>query len=355
MSHRLNRLVICLMGILCFSGCHLDARRTSFYRYHAADDSFSELALLTNIYCARDTDVDQVESLWKRRSSIVLSPIWFLSAPAIERLGTESFRWTDLSSAQVNDAATIPGIDFYSIQIVPGEFYQNREGYLCYFHQVKVPGKALDAILMSVAPELSAEVAKMAAEQRKKSRRCTWNEFRTSLIDELEKQAGLDAEKRQSGNGSLPLDSESLDMLKQLSKENPIKLSRERDCFLLTIPLSTSDSKECLATLVAYRTRVAQLVQEGRLKDEGVTEFMEAISLKEIEGRGLEILVDFGKVEGAAHIRAKKELTEPPSKPDLGRYVATVKSIQQRGIPVRPSFSVDDLIETFLRESSGPK
>lgn len=86
-----------------------------------------------------------------------------------------------------------------------------------------------------------------------------------------------------------------------------------------------------------------------------MTEFLEALSLKEIEGMGQEVSVEFGKLERAAHVRAKKEFTEPPSKTDVGRYVATVKSIQQRGIPVRPSLSVHDLIAEFLQESSGPK
>ena len=43
-------------------------------------------------------------------------------------------------------------VDLDSIKVMPGEFYLNAHGNLGYFHQISVPGKAIDAFLKELAP-----------------------------------------------------------------------------------------------------------------------------------------------------------------------------------------------------------
>ena len=335
------------------SGCGAKGTHVDLMRYESTDDSFAILHSWTNINCQNKNDLKHVESLWQRRESIIVTPFTFLwSVPAVERMGNHKFRWIDLTTSS-NEPGVVSEVDFDAIQVIPGPFYLNRHDNLCHFQQAVIPGKTLDAILVAVTPLLADEIAKLAVDDLRKSSRTrpSWNEVRATALQQLDELAKVKTEAKKQippGDGS-PLDATSLDLLKNAKTANSIKLSRKRDLFSCVIPLSTADIRESIATFEMYRAKVALYVQEGKAVEMGLPEVIEAVSLRSIEGTSLEISINFTKLATAGIIAGKGKLHDQPES-ERKAYKSTVKSIQQRGVPVISAFPIEEIIAKYITE-----
>ncbi len=340
------------LSILVCAGCGVRGTHTDFIRYEAKEDSFVHLHSWTNIYCAKASDLDHVQSIWKRKDAILILPVRFLSVPAIERNGGRSYRWIDLESSSLDPAKIDVAVDFDSIRIVPGEFYRDLHGRLGYYHTEVIPGETMDAIAVA---SLSALAGAIVEDQPTKSwtakkRKATWDEFRESTARTLDMMAGVpDPADSKNSDGALPFDLTSLKMLQTASTERSIKVTRVRDQFVIVVPLSSEDSQEAVTTFDKYRAKLAQLVKDGRPMGE-LLAGAEAISMKAVEGTGLEMTIQFSELAKAWNRTAKGTLSEPlkMKEGDNLKYKETVKSIEQRGIPVSPGKSTSDVLADFF-------
>ncbi|MDB5347212.1 MAG: hypothetical protein JWP89_5589 [Schlesneria sp.] len=339
------------LPILVCAGCGVRGTHTDFVRYEAKEDSFVHLHSWTNIHCAKPSDLDHVQLIWKRRESIIIAPIEFLTVPAIERTGGHSYRWIDLDSSRSNPITTDAAIDFDSIRIIPGEFYQDEHGRLGYHHTEVIPGETMNAIAVASLSALAGAIeGQLDKSKVAKKPMVTWDEFRESTSHALDLMAGVtESPKPKRSDGTLPFDATSLKMLQTASTERSIQLTRIRDQFVIVVPLSSEDSKEAVTTFDMYRAKLAQLVKDGRPMGE-VLAGAEAISMKAVGGTGLEMTVQFSELAKAWNRTAKGTLEEPlkMKEGDNLKYKETIKSIEQRGIPVSPSKLIGDVIADFF-------
>jgi hypothetical protein len=338
--------------ILVCAGCGVRGTHTDFARYEAKDDSFVHLHSWTNICCAKASDLDHLESIWKRKDATLILPVRFLSVPAIERNGGRAFRWIDLESSSSNPVRTDAAIDFDSIRIVPGEFYQDEHRRLGYYHTAVIPGETMNAIAIASFSALAGALVEdeLTKSGTVKKRKATWDEFRESTTRSLDMMAGVpDPAESKNSDGALPFDLTSLKMLQAASTERSIKVTRIRDQFVISVPLSSEDSQEAVTTFDMYRAKLVQLVKDGRPMRE-VLAGAEAISMKVVEGTGLEMTVQFSELAKAWNRTAKGTLSEPliVKEGDNLKYKETIKSIEQRGIPVSPSKLIGDVIADFF-------
>ena len=78
-------------------------------------------------------------------------------------------------------------------------------------------------------------------------------------------------------------------------------------------------------------------------------EVIEAVSLRSIEGTSLEISINFTKLAAAGIIAGKGKLHDEPES-ERKAYKSTVKSIQQRGVPVISAFPIEEIIAKYITE-----
>lgn len=347
------RLPSCFwMSMLICAGCGVRGTHTDFVRYEAKEDSFVHLHSWTNICCAKSSDLDHVQLIWNRRDSIIIAPIQFLTVPAIQRTGGRSYRWIDLDSSSSNPIKTDAAIDFDSIRITPGEFYQDEHGRLGYYHTEVIPGEAMNAIVIAGLSELAGQIVEGQRGKSKvaKKPQVTWDEFRESTAHALDLMAGVtDSPKPRRSDGTLPFDVTSLKLLQTASLDRSIQVTRAGDQFVISVPLSSEDSREAVTTFDMYRAKLAQLVKDGRSMGE-LLSGIKGISMKAVDGTGLEITIQFSEIARAWNRTASETLDQSlkMKEEDNHKYEETMKSIQRRGVPVSPTQSINDVTSKFF-------
>ena len=194
-----QKLGACLLiAAVCLThgGC-VKAKVLSFTRYNKTTDSFSLLEVYANIATKDEHELKHIATLWHSKENLIINPIsvrlQFYTPTIIERLGKHSYRGLALGAVTEREPETLTtAVDLDTIQVIPGEFFLNKDKDLCYYHQVVVPGAAVDAAMREMVPVIADELAKFADQQIKKpgtegSKKMSWNDIRELTSELFEK------------------------------------------------------------------------------------------------------------------------------------------------------------------------
>jgi hypothetical protein len=353
-----------MFALLCpiFSGC-IESEIFTLARYDPKDDSVRCIQVYTNICAAQKADLDHLVSLWERRESIIIQPVELPGLPAFERKGKNKYCSIDLGElAKKQSEVTSTDVDLDSIKVIPGEFYLNAHLNLCYYHQIVVPGKTIDALLKEVIPFVTRELADFAKHQvelagMKKAKIATWDELRKELVEELVvvedvKNNPMKKNDEKKDEELTPLEMASLQMLIIAGKDKALQVSRNKEFITAIVPLSKKDCHELIATFDFVRKACDERIKSGKLVEPGVPEALEAFKLKYVDGSGLEVSADMTKLAKAMtalHAKDGKIDFDPaPSEEMKNVCKATVASVQGRAIAIKKSLSIKDVVAEFL-------
>ena len=381
----------------------------SYTRYDKAADSFSRLELYVNIETDKADELDHIAKLYNRRDRLVINVVpefkLFSSPVLLERHGKHGFsEWPVASAVEREPERRTTAVDLDSIEVMPGEFFLNEYGNLCYYHQAVIPGTAVDAAMQERIPRIAAELVKLAKEQRQlaakmKSRKLSWNQVRQYVRESLQQDAANGDDKKEDGQGLLPLDSTlfclateaivdglapdahaadvaslpapvprennvrrpkgdedqedgqellpldatSLRLLARAADDNLVQFTREADVFRLLVPLSKHDCMEAIQTVELARKVIAERLKAGKPVERELVDVLKAVELHHVEGSGLRVTV-----HGTAFwkLAARRQESMPKPTPDKeATYHGTVAEIRTRGIEV----SETNLFPTVLR------
>ena len=342
-------LLFSLSGIF-NSGC---ANRTiqsdvvSLIQYDAKTDSFKCLQAYLNICTDKDEGFDHLKSFWDRRARIIINPVdidFFSGITAYERLGKHEIRRVGFHSPGEEIKWYTP-VDLDSIRVEPGEFCLNRQQHLCFYQQMVIPGKTVDAVLDQINPYVSLFTLEAGAyescEQAKQAlglgqKRYTWDGFRTEI--------GTYGLTRVIENPVEPplLDCISALRLIKAGITGSAKISRNGKSFTLVEPLSISDGKEMVGTFEFVRRSIQELARAG--KDVGIPPWIfETLTAEKIEGGGIKLSVDMEKLLKIIHHNC------PPPDGSFGfaAYDATTTAMVSREARINPLISIEDIMAKY--------
>jgi hypothetical protein len=355
-------LLMLVFCCLLSSGC-IEAEVFSFVRYEPKDDSFHCLQVYTNINTPQKADLAHLESLWKRRESIIIQPMQIVGLPGFERKGKDKCVVIDLGDPMAKNKEVATKVDLDSIKVMPGEFYLNTHGNLGYYQQISVPGKAIDAFLKELTPVVAELLLEPIEQQAKlignnKAKRLTWDEVRKTTAEELLLPADTKNPKKKDDEEYelLPLEKASWEMLTKACKDETIPLSRKGDVFVMTLPLTKKDCTEVIATFDFIRKQCDERLKQKKPVEFGIPEALEAIKLKYFEGPGLEISIDTTKAarallvmqaEGAVDQDGKVNFDPAPIEGQKMGCKDTVASIQGLGIAINKKLSIKETVQKF--------
>jgi hypothetical protein len=399
-----------LLAAICLPLCGcIGGEVVSYTRYDKAADSFARLDVYVNIETDTADELDHIAKLYKRRDRLVINVVpefTLFSLPVLlERHGKHHYsEWPVGSAVKEEPERRTTAIDLNSIKVIPGEFFLNEYGNLCYYHQAVIPGRAVDAAMRERIPQIAAELARLAKEQRQlaakmNSRKLSWNQVRQYIRESLEQDAANGDDKQQDGQGLLPLDSTlfcmatetsaeglapdahaanvaslptpfprehnvrrpkreareedgqellpldatSLRLLARTADDNLVQFTREADVFRLLVPLSEYDCREAVQTVELARKVIADRQKAGKPVERELVDILKVVELRHVEGSGLRVTV-----HGTAFwkLAARRQESMPKPHPDKkATYHSTVAEIRSRGIEVNET----DLFPTILR------
>ncbi|MDY0169050.1 MAG: hypothetical protein RBS80_21085 [Thermoguttaceae bacterium] len=402
------RLWLSAAACLPFCGC-IGGEIVSYTRYDESSDSFSFLELYVNIETDKAAELDHIARLYERRDTLIITGFphfkLFSSPRLLERHGKHSYSSLPLAEAMTGEPERLTtAVDLDSIEIMPGEFFLNEHRNLSYYHQVVIPGKAVDAAMREQVPQIAAELAKLAREQRRLaakagSRKLTWDEVRRELrqglghdeakpeeekgngqtllpldaasfcvlaatdednavsnaggtdvltmmiplpLEDRLKRLGADG-NQEDGQELLPLDSTSLHRLIMAGVDKWVQFTRKGDSFTLLVPLSERDCVEALETIELVRKLTADRLAAGKDVEEELADVLEAVEVRHVEGSGLQVTFH-GTKFWERTTRRRKSMPAPKADKEAV-YRSTVAGIRERGIEVNGT----DLFPTILR------
>ncbi len=333
-------------------GC-IGGEVVSYTRYDKTADSFARLELYANIETNKADELDHIAKLYKRRDRLLINVVpefkLFSSPVLLERHGKHRCsEWPVGSAVEEEPERRTTAIDLDSIEVMPGEFFLNEYGNLCYYHQAVIPGKAVDAALRERVPQIAAELAKLAKEQielaaKEDTRKLTWNDVREAMLESLgEREPKPDADKA-GGPEMLPLDATSLRLLARAADDHLVQFTRKADVFRLLVPLSEHDCMQAIQTVELAREVIAERQKAGKPVQQELVDALKAVEVHHVENAGLRVTV-----QGTAlwKLAACRQESMPKPNPDKkATYHSTVVEIRSRGIEVNET----DLFPTVLR------
>lgn len=405
-----SRIGLWLAAAACLPLCGcIGGEILSYTRYDESSDSFSFLELYVNIETDKAVELDHIGKLYERRDSLIITRFpefkLFSSPKILERHGKHSYSSLPIAEAMTGEPERrTTAVDLDSIEIMPGEFFLNEHGNLSYYHQVVIPGKAVDAAMREQVPQIAAELARLAREQRRLaakagSRKLTWDEVRRELRQGLGHHEAKPNEAKEEGKTLLPLDSASFCVMAAADEDNalsgaggadvlsmliPIPLedrfripsgdenqedglellpldstslhrlimagvdkwvqfTRKGDSFTLLVPLSERDCVEALATIELVRKLTADRLAAGKDVEEELVDVLEAMEVRHVEGSGLQ--VTFHGTKFWERTACRQDSMPAPVANKEAAYRSTVAAIRERGIDVNET----DLFPTILR------
>ena len=336
-----------LLGGGCFGGGCIRGEVVSFVRYDAAADSFAFLEVYANVNSWKEAHYDRIADLWRRRGGlIVASPARFrlFGEPTmIERLGKHAYREVDIGDKPAQEpAASATAVDLDTIRVIPGTFFRNEHGGLCYAQGSVVPGPTVDAVLVELIPVIARGLGEAAQEAGKPGAKpITWDELRAAMVAELE--GGVKPAAKENTGPMNPLDADSLGRLARAAADGSVRLARRGTTGTLVIPLSARDAAEVVATVDLLRQHVARRAQAGKADDQAAVALLGSVEVRAVADPGVEITV-----------RGDPFLADagrpPPAMPAPDPFwrealPATIAAVRERGIAVDDA----DLFPALLR------
>ena len=207
---RLPIFVVCAL-LATVSGC-LEADSAFYLRYDQEKDSFSQLRIFSNIRSSKPDELRYLFALTQLKDDVMILPLPGILGPppAFVRLPGGKIHPLNLSTPpggfkdklDFSKADPFP-IDLAAIKIRPGKFFLNEKKNLCYSHEVEVPGKIVDQLIVAVNQNVCQELSKsldemIRADADENLPRISWDDFRKKLRDQF---PGGDPPKNPNPNG----------------------------------------------------------------------------------------------------------------------------------------------------------
>jgi hypothetical protein len=356
MRNALSRCLGVGLALACLAGAGcVEGEVRTFLAYDRGTDSFKCLEVYTNLSAVDKKDHDHLAALYAKRGTIITNPIdiHIFGRTAYERKGKHSYQAISLGQPQTKEPETRKTkVDLSMIRVIPGEFYLNTHGNLSYYHQVVVPGKTIDALLVEVKPLVAKGLAELAEEQIKlatkgKARKLTWDELRKELVAEIRKDKAKAAPKKKEEE-LLPFEEESLRLLKKAGEDGSVVLGRTGDDFRIVVPLTKKDSEEVVTTAALARKTIAGVVKKGGAADKGVLELLAGVRLRQVEG-GVEVTASFTKLAKALRSFEGLNLNPAPDPKKAKGYQALLAAMQGGGIKINKEGPPRALIEAYTK------
>jgi hypothetical protein len=347
--HRSSLSIILMAGAaLAASGCSgIRCETYSFLRYNPQADSFRCMQLYLNLRTEEAKELDHLKSIWDRRARLIINPLDpdIFGVTLFERTGKHDLQ--SFAMRYPGDGTTVPTkADLDSITILPGEFFLNDQVHLCFYQQVEIPGKVVDAFLEEISLLLAAEISKGTLELMREGaaqgkNRASWDDLRADLALLLFPHS----ETKDPGytkNKLLPLDIGSIAKLIKTSGTRPVQLTRKGSVLKLFLPLSERDARETITTIEFLRRTAADRIMADKSVGQAL-EYLGALSPGVIEGEGILISIDMIQWVKAGH----EKLDAVQSQQDARACISTVAAIEQRGAQVNRTLSIKPLLTEY--------
>lgn len=369
-------ILLCLL----VTGCGIQGTHYDFVDYQAKDDSYELLHVWSDIIC-RDVGHDRhIQSIWDRRDSIIIAPLQLLgSVPAFERLNGNHLRWLDLTGPSSDSEESDTNVNLNQIQVDAGPFCLSKQGTLCYLHRSIVPGKTIDQLIADFLPAVEGWVERTVREEfeearRSQSQRPSWSDYRKLLIAEFEK-SDVDPTNDVASSQLLPLERESIRRLMTVTKDHSVKLTRNQNQFSITLPLTTTDTREAIATFDLLRKKLSEYVpqekEEAAVRSSNpilttvltqslpsekeiyveLQHFIKAFSMREFPEAGLEITLNLSVYTNTNVARLKKDSLRELKVETKTALQKTVSAMRHQGVPINLQFDPEHRLEKYLRRN----
>jgi len=253
---------------LSLSGC-LDADKISTVSYDAKADAFTVLRLYINIHGDQPEDAKNLLAMYANRDHILPVELWsILGEKGIMRM-SDGVREVDLGKATMDVGEIKPPFDISTLENKPGKFFANTDGNICYYHQITIPGAAMDKMVAWAQDEAQKQIAKLAADEidsrKLGGKRVSWDHQRKILQGGIRGLPEADRERQGEGETMLisAMDDASLQLLADAAKKNAFTLSRKAGVFRAAAKISPDDAREIKATLAMVRAELQNQIEGG--------------------------------------------------------------------------------------------
>jgi hypothetical protein len=237
----------CLIALATFAGGCLAFQEAAWLTYDSKADEFRYLLVLEHIHSTNDpvSDMDWLKTINANRDHLILtSRFWNYL-----KISNHEFAEISLSNFQAVphqvDAETSE-FSLDDIRIVPGRFFLQGKDNLSYYHELVVRGRAVDSLLKEVNEYLESEapfgalvtIDKELDRRRDGGRSMNWDEFTLASIERA--RASLDG-KQSDMELQCPLETRSLQIIRQALADRRFPLQRHGSQFELTVEMTARD------------------------------------------------------------------------------------------------------------------
>ncbi|HET6248017.1 MAG TPA: hypothetical protein VFE47_10000 [Tepidisphaeraceae bacterium] len=359
-------LILLAAGLaFCLSGC-LSARYFTMVRYDDAKDEFTILNVYQGIDAPSAGDGEYLFQLWRNRDHLIRVPnIDILAMPAFLRLSATEYAPINLGQAPPTLDKTKTPVSLDQIRVLPGTFFLRGTDTLCYYDQVILPGKVIDQALQQIGPAIAPDLTKAIDEetQRRKAggKLLDWDETRQQMIagvhssvDPSAAPAGPAPDSPEAKQGPLSLlDEQSLALLRKGANDGAIKLTREKQVFRLTVPLSDADVAQVEKT---WKAAADAVKADGPNSPAGSPTFvtfklLPAFKLS-TQAHAVELEINLPVI--IAILPELASITQPleePTPDKLKSMASTIAALRARGVAIDEKLTVEQLAKDFTNQT----
>lgn len=347
------RSILLLSTAVLHAGC-VKTEKRDFVKYDEKTDTFNLLRIFTNIKASSPDDFDRLETIWKRRDSILFNPTlpdFFanFAGPSIY-FKTDKHNYTPShfdSFIDFNGDFQKTNVDLDSIRIVPGEFYLNSHQGLNYYHRIVVPGAIVDRLIDEIKPKIAESIARYAEEGLKAANRqgvdrTAWDDIRKEIVAQI-----LDNKKSDSpeDHRSTPFEPESLRMLLKGVADSSVTIHRSGNEFKLVAPMTIRDAREVVDTFDYLNKKTSERIKTANADKNHIfiQNVLNSLVFRVVANTGVEITV-----KPSIYFAAAEEDFDPaPANSSIVTPISTIRNLEARGVMINHNFSIHELAKEF--------
>jgi hypothetical protein len=368
-----------LVGFLGLGGC-LQDEASMFVRYDEAADRFAMLTVYEHFRPSNGvankenlaTDAKELIRLWAARDRMIPIEPSIFGTPNCLELSADH---RSLVDAEKDVEAA--GINWETIEIIPGKMFKDADGVLGLYQEVRVPGKVVDAWLRLAASRLAKNEGLVKALADERARRAAgggrkpWAEVRARAREAVERSlARLDLENAPHVEGDEAiiadlwacLEDRSLEAVRDWISGQKITFARHGRTVTVVIPLTAADAKEVSALVVdlgkmwdTFSAADAQKAgPEATIARWVRPAIKDTIDFRALDN-GLQISVDLVGLENGlvASLRAGREM-QYRSNAEMRESAKTMADVVGPKVTVSDGVDVAKVIEEFKRTPAKP-
>ncbi len=347
------RAILLLSTAVLLAGC-VKTEKRDFVKYAETTDTFDLLRIFTNIKASSPDDFDRIETIWKRRDSILFNPTlpdFFadLTGPSIYfKKNKHNYILSNFDSdIDFGGDFHKTNVDLDSIRIVPGEFYLNSHQGLNYYHRIVVPGAIVDRLIEEIKPKIAESIARYAEEGLKAANRqdvepTTWDDIRKEIVAQI-----LDNKKSDSpeDHRSTPFEPESLRMLINAVADSSLTIHRTGDEIKFVAPMTIRDAREVVETFDFLNKKTFERIKIANADKNllFIQKILNSLVFRVVATAGVEITLKPSIYFAAA----EEDFDTAPANTNIVAPISTIRKLEARGVKINHEFSIRELAKEF--------